>query len=135
MTALWAPAQRKAEVGRDPPPLPWDEWLGYAPQESVKFGDSSHGCVPEIKTLGPRLGEHSVQTETRETRVIDCFSLRAHWSGGCELFSSGARDGVLPFSSCPSVLKAFREQNRATQCNLKPLTLSKGGTFPQGKDT
>ena len=34
--------------------------------------------MPEIDRLSHRLGEHGVQTETRETGGIDCFSLRVH---------------------------------------------------------
>ena len=45
-------------------------------QESTGFGDSKQGHMPETETLGHRLGEHRVQRETKETGVIDCFSLR-----------------------------------------------------------
>jgi len=69
------PARGKTKVR--PPSLPWEEQRGCPPQEPVKFRDSNRGHVPEIKMLGHGLGEHRVQTETRETRVIDCFSVRA----------------------------------------------------------
>ena len=48
------------------------------PQEATKFGNSKGGDVAEIKMLGHRLGVHRVQTETRETKVFDSFSVRAH---------------------------------------------------------
>ena len=49
------------------------------PQEFAGFGDSkwSHK-LGEIETLGHRLCKHKVWMETRETGVMDCFSLRAH---------------------------------------------------------
>ena len=47
------------------------------PQELEKFGDSKLGHVPEIKAFRYRLGEHTVQTEIRKTRVNDCLSVRA----------------------------------------------------------
>ena len=48
-------------------------------QESAGFRDSKQGHVPEIEMLSHRVGEHGVWTETRETGVINCFSLRGHW--------------------------------------------------------
>lgn len=45
-------------------------------QESIKLGDWKLGRVPEIKKFSHRLDEH--RTETRETRVIDYFSVSAH---------------------------------------------------------
>jgi len=48
------------------------------PQETAKFGNSKGGCMAEIKMFSHRLGIHRMQTETRETRVIDSFSMRAH---------------------------------------------------------
>ena len=48
------------------------------PQEATKFGNSKGGGMAEIKMLGHRLGVHRVQTETRETKVFDSFSVRAH---------------------------------------------------------
>ena len=47
-------------------------------QESAGLRDSRQGLVPEIDTLGHRLGEHGVQMGTRETGGLDCFSLRLH---------------------------------------------------------
>ena len=52
------------------------------PQESIKYGESKRGCVPEIKILSPSLSEHRVWAETRETRVIDCSSMRVIWRVG-----------------------------------------------------
>lgn len=49
------------------------------PWESLKFGVLKLSCVPEIKTLSHRPREHRVLTETGETRVIDCSSVRTHW--------------------------------------------------------
>ena len=48
------------------------------PQEATKFGNSKEGGGAEIKMLGHRLGVHRMQTETRETKVFDSFSVRAH---------------------------------------------------------
>ena len=48
------------------------------PQEATKFGNSKEGGGAEIKILGHRLGVHRMQTETRETKVFDSFSVRAH---------------------------------------------------------
>ena len=36
---------------------------------AVKFGVLKLSCVTEIKMLSSRLGEHTVQIETREIRV------------------------------------------------------------------
>ena len=47
-------------------------------QESAGFGDLKRGRVPEREMLGHRLGEHGVQTETRQTGVTDSLSWRAH---------------------------------------------------------
>lgn len=66
-----------AEPAR-PPFLPWEEHWGSISQESAAFGDSKRGCVPEIKMLSHRLGEHGVWLGTRVTGGIDCLSLRAH---------------------------------------------------------
>lgn len=41
-------------------------------------GDSKLGHMYEIKMLGHGLGEHRAKTETKETEVFDCFSVRAH---------------------------------------------------------
>lgn len=40
--------------------------------------------VPEIKMFSHRMGKHRDQTEreTRETKLIDYFSVRAHWNVG-----------------------------------------------------
>ena len=47
-------------------------------QESAGFGDSKWVCMPGTEILRHRLDEHRVWTKTRETGVIDCFSLRVH---------------------------------------------------------
>ena len=47
------------------------------PQEATKFGNSKGGGTAEIKMLSHRLCVHRVQTETRETKVFDSFSVRA----------------------------------------------------------
>ena len=80
------PGAQQAELGR-PPFLPWEEWQRSTPQESAGFGDWKWGHVPGMEILGWRPGEYRVQTQTRETEVTDCFSLRAHLA-----FGSGARD-------------------------------------------
>ena len=50
----------------------------HATARVCKVGDSKQGLMPEIKMFHHRLGELGVWKETRETRVINCFSLRAH---------------------------------------------------------
>lgn len=46
--------------------------------EILKTGVLKFSCLLEIKALKQREGEHRVLTETRETRIIDCSSVRAH---------------------------------------------------------
>jgi len=77
VTAVRAGAQRVAEPARTPF-LPWEEWHGWALHESARFGDLKRGCMPEIEMLCHRPSEQGVWTESRETGVIDCFSLRVH---------------------------------------------------------
>ena len=60
-----------------PPSLPLEERHECMPQETAKFGNSKGGCMAEIKMPGHRLGVHRLQTEIRETRVTDSFSVRA----------------------------------------------------------
>lgn len=60
------------------PSLAQEELGGFTPQESVKFRDLKLSCMPKIKKRGQRRGEHRAQMETREARVIDCFSVRDH---------------------------------------------------------
>lgn len=61
--------------------------------------------MPQIEMLHHMLGEHRMQSETRETGVIDC-----EW--GPELSTLGLEIGGLPFSfsSSKEVWKAHREQ-------------------------
>ena len=61
-----------------PTSLPSKELHECTSQEAIKFGDSKQGGEPEIKMLAHRLGENRVWMETREGRVIDHFSMRAH---------------------------------------------------------
>lgn len=48
--------------------------------------------MPELKKLGHRRNEHRVLMETRETRVIDCFSTMVYWKVGEWIFISRARN-------------------------------------------
>lgn len=59
--------------------------------EYLKFVVLKLSHAPEIKKLRCRQGEHRVLTETWETKVIDCSSVRAHWKvREAKIFSSGA---------------------------------------------
>lgn len=79
MTPLLTGIQEKVEAWQDLPlPSPWEEQHGFAPQVSAKFGVLKLSYMSKIKMLGHRLGEHRDQTKTRETRLIDCYSMRAH---------------------------------------------------------
>ena len=60
------------------------------------FGNLKQGCVPEIKMLGHRLGEHGVQTETGQTGVT-AFPKDTLRSWGHELSALGLEIGRLPF--------------------------------------
>ena len=80
--------------------------------ESPKLGVLKLSHMPEIKKLGHRQGEPRVQTETGDTsRGLDCSP-----RGLTEEPSStpGLESGAPSYSSHPSALKAFREQNGAT---------------------
>lgn len=63
-----------------------------------------------------------MKTETRETKVTDCFSLRTHKDWVCDTSAPGLEMREPPFvlSSSKAVLNAFREQKalRATQSHL-----------------
>lgn len=58
--------------------LPQKEWCRYTPQKSAGFGDLKQSHMPETEMLSHRLGKHGLQTETRDTGMVDCFSPRAH---------------------------------------------------------
>ena len=55
---------------------PQEEQCGLALQESIKFRVLKFSCMPEMKSHGP--GECRVWIETREKRLMDCSSVRAH---------------------------------------------------------
>lgn len=69
-----------------PPSNPGKEQHRSTLQECITFGYSKTGGMPKIKTLGNKLGEHTVQRDTRETRVMYYFSLRAHLREGSMKF-------------------------------------------------
>ena len=65
--------------------------------------------MPAIKTLGHRLGEHGVETETKKTRMIDCFSLRVHRRVGPRALGLEIGGLAFSFSSVKAAQKDFRE--------------------------
>ena len=102
---------------------------------SLKFRVLNLSHTPGIKKLSHREGESSIQTETRNTRgVTDCSSVSALWrvgEGGQELSAPGLESRVLPYSSCPSALKDFREWNGTTlgreATHIKTTSMCPGG--------
>lgn len=82
-------------------------------QESVGFGDSKWGCVPETETLGHRPVELGGWPEIRETGVTSAFLPGCtERSGSRAVGSSRPEIGRLPLSflSSRALRKAFREQ-------------------------
>lgn len=95
--------------------------------------------MPEIETLGHRLGKHGIRLETSETGDLWLFpqGLTEEW--GPELSTPALEIGKPPFSfSTPKVaLKDFRKQNphRTIRNNLIAWPLAKVVKFCQGNDT
>lgn len=107
--------------------------VGSVLQESLKFGVLKLSRVPEIRKIEHRQGEYRVLTETRETRVISAllWGLTEEWRH--KFSAPGIERRVLPYSSHPSVLKAFREQVESRAAYTKPAFLCTGGAFPLGQ--
>ena len=88
----WVPAplaQRLSEqkpsrrLNRQDPLAPPGEEQRTGPHSRNLQGlEGEAGSVPEMETLGHRLGEHSVRSGTRETGVMGCLSLGVHQGAG-----------------------------------------------------
>ena len=69
----------RAEVWQNPPPTSLRRnSMGPHVAEVHKIWKLKLSRVPEIKMLSHRLCEHRVMIETRETRVMDYFTVRTH---------------------------------------------------------
>lgn len=72
---FWQESIKKQKCGKNHHFFPRRKSMG--PQESVKFAVLKLSCVPDIKIMSHRPGEHRILTETEETRVIDSSVVRA----------------------------------------------------------
>lgn len=102
--------------------------------------------------MGPKFkNKQTNKTQTQAGWLLGSDRNWGYMRGDWLLFCEGSRKGrgpklsnlgleskALPYSSWPSALKAWREQNSGTQWRLWPLTLSpallhSGGIFPLGQ--
>ena len=58
-------------------------------EESTEFGDSSGAACLKMEMLSHRPSEHQLPTGTKETGVMDCFSLRGAVEQGPRLSALG----------------------------------------------
>ena len=123
---------------QDPSPSPRRSSKGTHCNESTGFGNLKWSHEPEIETLGHRLGEHGVQTKTRETGMI-AFPWGHTEEWGPKLWALGLEFERLPFSFSslkwcrkPSGNKTHIEQSGASYIAWHP---GKGGTVSPGAKT
>ena len=115
-----------AKARWDSPP---EEQCGSAPWDSLKVGSFE---TPEIKTNKNKTKKQQPSDMGGRVNAGFCWKpdtqggwmtalLWAFPEGGGMIFSSRARDWAPPYTSRPSVLKAFSEQNSATWWRSEPL--------------